>query len=133
MTKPEKFLHLCFFVFLFLHVFMWEAFIQKNFFMRDYLFSIFDIMLLHLKLQTCFVLPGLISTILNFQKFHSNWTNWNPWYIITYTEYDNSNVFFRNSENEEDLYQNFTCQGISYVSILIENSNVIIISFNIQQ
>ena len=29
--------------------------------LRD--FSSFDIMLLHLKLQTCFVLPGLISTI----------------------------------------------------------------------
>ena len=31
-----------------------------------------------------------------------------------YEEFDNPNVFFRNSENEEDLYQNLTCQGISY-------------------
>ena len=29
-----------------------------------------------------------------------------------------SNAFFRNPENEEDLYQNFTCQGISYIIIL---------------
>ena len=42
--------------------------------------------------------------------------------MITYVEYDNSNIFYRNSENEEDLYQKFTFQGISYVVILIENS-----------
>ena len=30
---------------------------------------------------------------------------------ITNTEYDNSDVLFSNSENEENLYQNFTCQG----------------------
>ena len=39
-----------------------------NIFMRD--FSSFDIMLLHLKFQTCFVLPGLINAIRNFQIFH---------------------------------------------------------------
>ena len=53
--------------------------------------------------------------------------NLNPWYIITYTEYDNSNDFFRDSENEEELYQNHTCQGINYVIILNENSAGIII------
>ena len=41
--------------------------------------------------------------------------NFNPWYIITYTEYDNSNAFFRNPENKEDLYKNLICQGISYL------------------
>ena len=35
-------------------------------FMRD--FSNSDIMLLHLKLQTCFVLPGFFSAIRSFQK-----------------------------------------------------------------
>ena len=35
-------------------------------YLRD--FSIFDTMLLHLKLQTCFVLPGLICAIRSFQK-----------------------------------------------------------------
>ena len=45
-----------------------------------------------------------------------------------YTEYDNSNAFPRNPENENDLYQNFTSQGIDYVIILIENSaNMIIV------
>ena len=39
--------------------------------------------------------------------------NSNPWYIITYIEYNNSNIFSRNSENK-DLYQNFKCLGISY-------------------
>ena len=39
-----------------------------------------------------------------------------------YTEYNNSNTFSRNSENKEDLYQNFKCQGIRYVIILTENS-----------
>ena len=29
-----------------------------------------------------------------------------------------SNALFRNSENEEIFYQNFTCQGFSYVIIL---------------
>ena len=67
-----------------------------------------------------FVLPRLISAIRNFQIFHWNWTNSNPWYIITYKEYDNSNAFFRNLENEKDLYQSFRCQGISYVIILVE-------------
>ena len=41
---------------------------QIMMFMID--FSSFDIMLLHLKLQTCFFLPGLISTIRSLQKFH---------------------------------------------------------------
>ena len=36
-----------------------------------------------------------------------------------------SNVFLSNSENEKDLYQKCTCQGISYV-ILNENSAGII-------
>ena len=36
--------------------------------LRD--FSSFDTMLLHLKLQTYFVLPGLISAIRSLQKFH---------------------------------------------------------------
>ena len=39
---------------------------------------------------------------------------------------DNSNAFFRNSENEH-LYQNFRCQGISYVIILVEKPAGIII------
>ena len=47
--------------------------------------------------------------------------------MITYTESDNSNAFFRNSENEEDLYQGFKCQGICYNIILIKNSAGIII------
>ena len=34
---------------------------------RDY-FSSFDKILIHLKLQTCFVLPGLFSAIQSFQK-----------------------------------------------------------------
>ena len=37
------------------------------------------------------------------------------------------NTFLRIPENLEDLYQNFTCQVISYVIILIENSPGIII------
>ena len=45
---------------------------------------------------------------------------------LNLNEYDNSNVFFGNPENKEDLYQYFTCQGISYV-IFIENSAGIII------
>ena len=35
-------------------------------YLRD--FSSFDKMLLHLKLQTCFVLPGLINAIRSFKK-----------------------------------------------------------------
>ena len=35
--------------------------------LRDY-FSSFDKILVHLKLQTCFVLPGLFSAIRSFQK-----------------------------------------------------------------
>ena len=41
--------------------------------LRDY--SSFDIMLVHLKLQTCFVLPGLTSAIRSFQKFHKKYRN----------------------------------------------------------
>ena len=49
----------------------------------------------------------------------------NPWYIITYTEYDNSNAYFRNSENEEDLYQN-----INYASRFVNQNNIIYTSMN---
>ena len=45
--------------------------------------------------------------------------------MITYTEYDHSKGFFRNSENEEESYENFTCQGISYVIILIDTLNAL--------
>ena len=41
-------------------------------------------------------------------------------YIITYTDHDYFNAFFRNFENKENLYENFTCQGIIYVIILLE-------------
>ena len=41
-----------------------------------------------------------------------------------YTEYDNSNALIRNSENEEIFYQNFTCQGISYVIIRSDSTGV---------
>ena len=51
----------------------------------------------------------------------------NEFESVIHTEYDNSNAFFRNLENEEELYQNFTCQEISYVIILNENSAGIII------
>ena len=37
-----------------------------------------------------------------------------------------SNAFFQNLKKEEDLYRNFTCQGISFV-ILVENYIGIII------
>ena len=37
------------------------SFVYMCMFLRD--FCSFDIMLLHLKLQTCFVLPGVIRTI----------------------------------------------------------------------
>ena len=33
-----------------------------------------------------------------------------------------SNALFRNSENEEIFYQNFTCQGMSYVIILLDST-----------
>ena len=42
-------------------------------FTRD--FSSFDIMLLHLKLQTCFVLPGLISAINSATDQHTQQCN----------------------------------------------------------
>ena len=42
--------------------------------MRD--FSSFNIMLLQLKLQTCFVLPGLISTIRSFQNTFKMYNNY---------------------------------------------------------
>ena len=41
-------------------------YIYWNILLRN--FSSFDIILLHLQLQTCFVLPGLLSTIRSFQK-----------------------------------------------------------------
>ena len=40
--------------------------------------------------------------------------------IVTYKEYDNSNVFFRNSEDEEIFDQNLICQGISFFSQFID-------------
>ena len=41
-----------------------------------------------------------------------------------YTKFDNSNALFRNSENEEIFYRNFTCQGISYVIILQDSTGI---------
>ena len=32
-----------------------------------------------------------------------------------FTEYHNSNTFSRNSENKEDLYEDFMCQGITFI------------------
>ena len=50
--------------------------------------------------------------------------NSNPLYIITHTEYDNSNALFRNSENEEIFHQNFAIQGIFYVIILLDSTGI---------
>ena len=49
-----------------------------------------------------------------FKIFHWNWMNSNPWCIISQAEYDDSDVFFRNSEYEEIFYQNLICPGTSY-------------------
>ena len=46
-----------------------NEFVLYKFMLRE-IFSSFDEMLIHLKLQTFFVLPGLISAIRSFRKFH---------------------------------------------------------------
>ena len=45
-------------------------------------FSSFDKILVHLKLQTCFVLPGLISTIQSFQKISLEYEDFSTKIII---------------------------------------------------
>ena len=97
------------FHFMFLGLFSEVSEDSKNFgLLRD--FSSSDKMLVHLKLQICFVLPGLISAIRSLKKIHWNCMISNPWYKITYTEYVNSNLFCRNS----DIKQGYL-RGISQI------------------
>ena len=88
-------------------------------------FSCFHIMLLHLKLQICFVLPELISAIRSFQKLHYNWTYSNPWYVTTlYNNYasrvlnQNNNIFWR-------VLQEWTCHVAYFLTYKSRNSYVI--------